>query len=146
MTMQLSSPAFDHGQPIPVEYTCDGKNISPPLSIDHVPDEAKSLALIIDDPDTPKTWVHWVVYNLAPQTEKIHEGASLVDNQLGMTDFNKQGYGGPCPPSGTHRYYFRLYALDFLPQLPGGLKRMELEERMAGHIIDEAQLMGTYQK
>ena len=148
--IKLTSTAFKEGEAIPRGYTCDGANVSPPLEWMGVPKTAKTIALIADDPDAPAgTWVHWVLYNLAaeglglientPQTETLTDGGVQ-----GKNDFGKIGYGGPCPPSGTHRYFFKFYALDSeLPLKPGATKA-EVEKAMEGHIVGQAQLMGTY--
>jgi Raf kinase inhibitor-like YbhB/YbcL family protein len=150
--MQLMSSAFSEGQMIPAKYTCDGKNISLPLSWSGAPAEAKSLALIADDPDAPVgIWVHWVMYNLPSSLtelkEKIPAAAKLSDGSLqGTNDFGRTGYGGPCPPGGTHRYFFKLYALDEVLSLGPGVTKVQLEAAMKGHILAEAQLMGTYHR
>jgi Raf kinase inhibitor-like YbhB/YbcL family protein len=151
-TLQVTSPAFQQGQPIPAKFTCDGANISPPLQWGQPPAGAKSLALIVDDPDAPQgTWVHWILFNLPPTTEGLMESASndadFPKNALeGINDFRKTGYGGPCPPSGTHRYFFRLYALDTLLALPADAKRADVDRAMAGHVLAQGELMGTYGK
>ncbi|MBI4469028.1 MAG: YbhB/YbcL family Raf kinase inhibitor-like protein [Acidobacteria bacterium] len=149
-TLELSSLAFQEGGSIPREYTCDGKDISPPLAWDGIPDLAVTLSLICDDPDAPRgTWVHWVLFNLpatvtslpagVPGTPQVNGGG-----QQGINDFRKSGYGGPCPPSGTHRYYFRLYALDVELNLGSSTSRSQLSKAMEGHVLAEAQLMGRY--
>ncbi len=144
--MKLASPAFADNGAIPPEYTCDGADLSPPLVISDVPSNAKSLALIMDDPDAPMgTFVHWVVWNIPPETREIRKG-SEPDGVQGRTDFRKLGYGGPCPPSGTHRYFFKLYALDTKFSLPEGSTKKDLERAMQGHIIEQVQLMGTYKR
>jgi Raf kinase inhibitor-like YbhB/YbcL family protein len=152
VTMQLTSLAFKEGQSIPVKYTCDGKNVSPPLKWSNVPQGTKSLALICDDPDAPHgTFVHWVLYSIPPTVTELKEGIP-PDSQLsnrakhGMPGFNRLGYGGPCPPSGRHRYFFKLYALDFVPDLAPGATKSDLLKAMEGHILEMAQLMGTYQR
>lgn len=149
-TMKLTSSAFSEGGMIPSQYTCDGKDISLPLSWSEVPDGTKSFALICDDPDAPMgTWVHWVIYNIpdtvrqlpeaVPTTEKLNDGSLQ-----GKNDFKRFGYGGPCPPGGTHRYFFKLYALDTRLDLKAGATKSQLLEAMKGHILAEAQLMGKY--
>jgi Raf kinase inhibitor-like YbhB/YbcL family protein len=144
--MKLTSPAFENNQEIPSEYTCDGADISPELNIGDVPENAKSLALIMDDPDAPGgTWVHWVVWNIPPDTKKIAKDAEPEGIQ-GTTSFGKQGYGGPCPPSGTHRYIFKLYALDTTLDLEEGSDKKELEAAMQGHIIEKTELTGPYKR
>lgn len=150
MQIKLTSAVFAEGGAIPAEYTCDGRDMSPPLAWSGVPAGAKTLALVADDPDAPRgTWVHWVLYDLAagvrelaagqPATEMLADGA-----KQGRNDFGRAGYGGPCPPSGTHRYYFKLYALDAELALPPGATKEQLLKAMAGHIIAEGQLMARY--
>ena len=150
--IKLASTAFKEGQPIPRTYTCDGVNVSPPLEWSGVPKTAKTLAVICDDPDaSPDTWVHWVLYNLPadnigmveslPATEKL-----LAGGFQGTNDFKKIGYSGPCPPSGTHHYYFKIYALDGELPLEAGATKAELVKAMEGHILLQGQLMGAYQR
>ena len=150
--LKLTSVAFQEGQPIPRQYTCDGINVSPPLEWSGVPKSARTIAIIADDPDAPAgTWVHWVLYNLpadniglvenVPSTETLKAGAIQ-----GKNDFGKIGYGGPCPPSGTHRYFFKVYALDSELPLTAGATKADLEKAMAGHIMLQGQLMGTYRR
>lgn len=150
--VKLTSTAFKEGEAIPRGYTCDGANVSPPLEWTGVPKIAKTIAIIADDPDAPTgNWVHWVLYNLpaaglglienTPQTETLNGGGAQ-----GKNDFGKIGYGGPCPPSGTHRYFFKFYALDSeLPLKPGATKA-DVEKAMEGHTVAQAQLMGTYRR
>lgn len=152
MAITVTSPVFEDGGMIPKEYTCDGEDISPPLNISGVPTEARSLALIADDPDAPAgTWVHWVLYNLPPGTTELPENMP-VDEKIqngakhGVTDFGRFGYGGPCPPSGTHRYYFKMYALDTLLNLSGRVSKADVIKAMQGHVLAEGQLMGRYQR
>jgi len=152
MAFALTSTAFNEGQAIPPVYTCDGKDISPPLAWTGLPEGTKSLALINDDPDAPMgTWVHWMFYNLPPSVRQLPE-AFPADGELpngtrqGRTDFGRMGYGGPCPPSGTHRYFFKLYALDTVLSLAGGATATDLEAAMRGHVLAEARLMGTYRR
>jgi hypothetical protein len=148
--MQLDSPAFDHGQPIPEKYSCDGQDVSPPLQISGVPDNARSLALLSDDPDAPPgDWVHWIIFNLPPDTASLPENVPpepKLDNGAaqGVNSFRKMGYGGPCPPSGTHRYFFKLYALDTELDLKPGATKQELLDAMQAHTIEQTELMGTY--
>jgi hypothetical protein len=143
-SMKLTSPAFGDKQEIPSDYTCDGANSIPPLEISGVPANAKSLALVMDDPDAPAgTWDHWVVWNIAQTTTLIE---SEPDGMPGKNSWGKTGYGGPCPPSGSHRYYFKLYALDTMLNIPAGSNKASLLSAMKGHIIAEASLMGTYQR
>jgi Raf kinase inhibitor-like YbhB/YbcL family protein len=144
-TMNITSPAFEEGGKIPSKFTCDGENINPALKIEGVPPAAKSLALIVDDPDAPMgTWNHWLVWNLKPDLKEIAEHSAPADAVQGANDFKKNNYGGPCPPSGTHRYFFRLYALDFVPNLPASTNRKALDKALHGHVIAEAALMGKY--
>ena len=145
--MQLKSPAFSQNGVVPAKYTCDGQNISPPLQIAETPENAKSLVLICDDPDAPgKTWTHWTVWNIDPTTTEIVEGKTPAGSTQGVTDFGEVGYGGPCPPSGTHRYFFKLYALDTSLNIPYQAKKEDIEKAMAGHVIDQAQLTGVYSR
>lgn len=144
--MEISSPAFGHNQTIPSLYTCDGKNINPPLEFKNIPESAVSLALICDDPDAPGgTWVHWTVWNILPDTTTVSEN-SAPDGIEGTTSWNRTGYGGPCPPSGTHRYFFKLYALNKFLGLSPLSKKEDLETAMAGSIIGQAELIGLYQR
>ncbi len=144
--MTITSAAFKHNSKIPSKYTCDGENINPPLEFSDIPKEARSLVLIVDDPDAPsKTWVHWVVYNIEPSTTRIKED-SVPGGIQGITDFGKLGYGGPCPPSGTHRYFFKLYALDTILDVPGGLTKQQVLEKVRDRVIEEAELVGLYNK
>ncbi len=150
--MKIKSPAFEQGEMIPKIYTCDGADVSPPLEWSSVPEGTKSFALISDDPDAPMgTWIHWVVYDLPASLTKLPENvppeSTLADGgKQGMTSFRRIGYGGPCPPSGTHRYYFTLYALDTTVDLDPGATKKQLLEAMKGHILSEAQLMGKYKR
>jgi len=152
MKFQITSSAFKDGEMIPSKYTCDGENISPPLNWSEIPEGTKSLALINDDPDAPVgDWVHWIVYNIPPETKEFKEAASnknlLPKGTLeGLNDWNRKGYGGPCPPSGVHRYFFKLYALDVVLSLKEGATKRQLLDAMKGHILAEAQLIGKYQR
>ncbi|HYR77259.1 MAG TPA: YbhB/YbcL family Raf kinase inhibitor-like protein [Pyrinomonadaceae bacterium] len=148
--IKLTSSAFKEGQPIPATYTCKGVNISPPLEWSGVPKTARTIAIIADDPDAPSgTWVHWVLYNLPadnigivenlPPTESLKAGGFQ-----GKNDFGKIGYGGPCPPSGTHRYFFKILALDGELPLKAGATKTEVEKAMAGHVVAQGQLMGRF--
>jgi Raf kinase inhibitor-like YbhB/YbcL family protein len=142
--LDISSSAFKANEMIPAKYTCDGIDVSPPLDINDIPAEAKCLALIMDDPDTPVgTWVHWLAWNI-PVTNHIKEDD--VRGVQGMNDFIQHHYGGPCPPSGTHRYFFKIYALDALLDLPRNTKKAQLEKAMSEHIIGFGELTGTYKK
>lgn len=156
MTLVITSAAFAPNAEIPARYSCDGDDVSPPLSWNGVPEMANSLVLIVDDPDAPDpaapkmTWVHWVLYNLPPDDTDLPEGVSRTDlppgTLEGLNDWQRTGYGGPCPPVGSHRYFHKLYALDVqLPDLNDPTKR-ELEQAMADHIIGQAELIGTYQR
>lgn len=143
-SIKVFSSAFESNGTIPKKYTCSGENINPPLELQGIPEEARSLVLIMDDPDAPmKTFTHWIVWNIGP-VAKIDEDS--IPGIEGMNDFRKIGYGGPCPPSGTHRYFFRIYALDKELELKEGASRKELENEMIGHIIAEGELMGKYSK
>lgn len=144
-SLSLKSLAFENNQKIPPKYTCDGENISPPLEITGVSEEAESLVLIVDDPDAPMgTWTHWTVWNISPETQAIAEGAVPEGAREGMTDFGRPGYGGPCPPSGTHRYFFKLYALDTKLNLPSTAIPKEIEQAMEDHILAQAELLSLY--
>ena len=156
MALKLSSPAFTHGGQIPTAYTCDGKDHSPLLTWSGVLEGTRSLALIVDDPDAPDpaapkmTWVHWILYNLPPEAGRLPEAvqsANLPAGALeGLNDWKRTGYGGPCPPKGRHRYFFKLYAVDrVLPDLHRPTKA-KLENAMPGHILAETTLIGTYQR
>lgn len=156
MSMTLTSPAFEDGGPIPARYTCDDADVSPPLHWSGLPAGTRSLALIVDDPDAPDpaapkmVWVHWVLYNLPADTPGLPEAIDPADlppgTGQGLNDWQRTGYGGPCPPIGRHRYFFKLYALDtLLPDL-GTPTKAELRQAMQGHILGEAVLMGTYQR
>ena len=144
--MKLTSPAFTEGSAIPSEYTCDGADASPELSIADAPPNAKSLVLICDDPDAPAgTWDHWIVFNIPASTKNIAKGTE-PPGVAGKNSWGKTGYGGPCPPSGTHKYFFKLYALDIELDLASGASKAEIMDAMKGHVVAEAKLMGTYKK
>ena len=156
MTLQLSSQAFSHNDSIPMLYTCDGRDFSPPLSWSGLPPGTKSLALIVDDPDAPDprapkmTWVHWVLYNIPTEVKDLEEntgdGGLPAGTMEGVNDWGRTGYGGPCPPIGRHRYFYKLYALDIvLPDLDHP-KKEELLQVMRGHILGQAELIGTYER
>jgi Raf kinase inhibitor-like YbhB/YbcL family protein len=146
-TIKITSSAFSAGGTIPSKYACDGEDVNPPLQISAVPTDAKSLSLIVDDPDAPMgTWNHWLIWNIDPNITEIKENSIPKGGVFGTNDFGKLEYGGPCPPSGTHRYFFRLYALDAKLDLSEGAKRAELESAMKNHIIAQGQLMGKYSK
>lgn len=153
MSLKLISPAFKDGERIPQKYTCEGKDVSPPLEWSGVPEGTKSFALICDDPDAPMgTWVHWVVYNIPDTTNSLPEGVPKGNVVLGgisqgVTSFGWAGYGGPCPPRGpAHRYFFKLYALDTPLNLEPGATKEKLLKAMEGHILATAQLMGLYSR
>lgn len=156
MSLTFTSPAFSHRGAIPTEYTCDGKDISPELSWSNVPDGTKTLALIVDDPDAPDpaapkmTWVHWILYDIPASTTGLRQGVKPKDlpagTREGLNNWNRTGYGGPCPPIGRHRYFYKLYALDV--ELLDLKKPTEeaLKKAMAGHILEQTELVGTYQR
>jgi Raf kinase inhibitor-like YbhB/YbcL family protein len=142
--LKISSTAFKNGEMIPSKYTCDGININPPLDIEHIPEAARCLALIVDDPDAPGgTWAHWLVWNI-PVTHHIKE--NKVHGTEGINDFHQHHYAGPCPPSGTHRYFFKVYALDTLLDWPASAKKLQLEKVMSKHIIAFGELIGLYKR
>jgi Raf kinase inhibitor-like YbhB/YbcL family protein len=145
--LKIYSPAFKDNSYIPGKYTCDGQDVNPPLLIEDVPSKAKSLALIVDDPDAPMgTWVHWVVWNIPPDTKEIKEDSAPKNAQQGRNDFGKHNYGGPCPPPGTHRYFFKLYALDTVLNLGANSTKADVEKAMGGHIVEKAQIIGLYKR
>jgi Raf kinase inhibitor-like YbhB/YbcL family protein len=156
MTLTITSPAFSHNGEIPTRHTCDGEDVSPALEWSRLPEGTKSIALIVDDPDAPDPaapkmiWVHWVLYNITPSATGLPEGVKPQDlpsgTKEGLNDWKRTGYGGPCPPIGRHRYFHKLYALDVvLPDL-GKPTKKDLEKAMEGHILAEAELVGTYQR
>ncbi|MFZ0033748.1 MAG: YbhB/YbcL family Raf kinase inhibitor-like protein [Sedimentisphaerales bacterium] len=152
MEIKVTSSAFAEGGLIPAKYTCDGSDISPPLQWEDVPKETKSIALISDDPDAPMgTWVHWVIFGLPAETRELKENIppdKTLPNgaKQGLTDFGRIGYGGPCPPSGTHRYFFKIYALDTKLDLAAGATKSQLLKAMEGHILGQGQLIGKYKR
>jgi len=152
MELNVTSSAFAEGGLIPPKYTCDGADISPPLQWDSAPEAARSIALISDDPDAPVgTWVHWVLFNLPPDTKELAENIPPDETlpngaRQGTSDFGRIGYGGPCPPGGTHRYFFKIYALDTVIDLPAGVRKAQLVKAMEGHIIAQGQLIGKYKR
>lgn len=142
--MKIRSPEFKHNGFIPAKFTCQGDDVNPPLVIESIPEGAKTLVLIVDDPDAPMgTWVHWVLVNM-PVTGKIEEN-SIIGKQ-GLNDFGRKDYGGPCPPSGTHRYFFKIYALDSELNLGEDAGKPDVEKAMEGHMLDKAELIGLYKK
>jgi len=147
--MQLQSSAFLHNHTIPSDYTCDGMGISPPLAWSDVPQNTQSLVLICDDPDAPsKTWVHWVIYNIPVSVHSLDKNLQTLPPGAisGINSWNKEGYGGPCTPSGTHRYFFKLYALDILLPTHQPMNKEMLEKAIKGHKIDQAELIGLYRR
>jgi Raf kinase inhibitor-like YbhB/YbcL family protein len=147
VTMELKSDAFASGQSIPAKYTCTGKNISPALMWSNAPAGTQSFALIVDDPDAPMgTWVHWVLYNIPSSTTSLPEATDANGISVGKNSSNHMSYDGPCPPSGTHRYFFKLYALDSTLSLSPGATKQQLLDAMKGHILAQGELMGTFSK
>ena len=152
MSISIVSTAFRHDGEIPPKYTCDGDNVSPPLSWGEVPGNTKSLALVCDDPDAPHQFAHWLVYNIPPDVTVLQEGipmGELIEDRAmqGKNDFGDVGYGGPCPPSGSaHHYHFTLYALDTVLDLEAGAEKQELENAMGGHVLGQGKLVGIYQR
>lgn len=146
--MILTSPSFENNGFIPSKFTCDGGDINPELHIQNVPGGTKSLALVMDDPDAPgRTFTHWLVWNINPETTLIKEESSASESSEGATDFDRVGYGGPCPPSGVpHRYFFKLYALDVILELRAGAIKNELEKEINKHLIAKAELVGLYKR
>jgi Raf kinase inhibitor-like YbhB/YbcL family protein len=143
--MKITSSAFENRQQIPSKHTCNGDNINPHLEFSEVPREAKSLILIVDDPDAPKgTWTHWVVYNISPELREVKENSIPDDGEEGITSFGKTGYGGPCPPSGVHRYFFKLYALNKTLPPEEVYNKEAILKNMEGAIIAQSELVGLY--
>ena len=144
--MKVTSSAFSEGQTIPAKYTCDGSDVIPPLDFDDIPPRAVTLALIMDDPDAPMgTWDHWVIWNMPPQQRHVAEG-KVPQGIVGRNSWKKNAWGGPCPPDREHRYFFKVYALDRQLDIPPNSTKKDLERAMEGHIIEEAQLMGRYDR
>ena len=152
MEIKITSSAFEEGGLIPAKYTCDGADVSPPLQWDAVPEGTKSIALICDDPDAPMgTWVHWVLFNLPSDAKELAENIPAEETlpngaKQGVNDFGRIGYGGPCPPGGTHRYFFKIYALDTEVGLEAGADKRRLLKTMEGHILEQGQLIGKYKR
>jgi Raf kinase inhibitor-like YbhB/YbcL family protein len=152
MEIKIKSPAFEDGGRIPSKFTCDGPDVSPALEWESVPEKAKTLAIICDDPDAPMgTWVHWVIFNIPTDLSSLEEGVpsdEVLSNGalLGMNDFHRVGYGGPCPPSGTHRYFFKICALDKELDLRPGATKSRVLEAMEGHILAQGEFMGRYSR
>lgn len=146
-TLTITCGAFSNSEMIPTRFTCDGQDVNPQLEWSTAPVGTRSLALIMDDPDAPgKTWVHWVVWNIPPDTRRIEEMAVPAGAIQGRNDWKRNAYGGPCPPSGTHRYFFRIFALDTTLELPDTTTKADLERAMEGHILARGELMGTYER
>ena len=152
MEIKITSSAFEEGGMIPSKYTCDGADVSPPLRWEEIPGGTRSVALIGDDPDAPMgTWVHWVLFNLPADTKELAENIPPEETltngaKQGISDFGRIGYGGPCPPSGTHRYFFKIYALDIELDLESGANKHQLLMAMEGHILGQGQLIGKYKR
>ena len=152
MEIKITSSAFEDGGLIPAKYTCDGADVSPPLQWDAVPEGTKSIALICDDPDAPMgTWVHWVLFNLPSDAKELAENIPTEETlpngaKQGVNDFGRVGYGGPCPPGGTHRYFFKIYALDTEVGLQAGADKRRLLKTMEGHILEQGLLVGKYKR
>ena len=145
--MKIISSTFENNQMIPKKYTCDGENINPPLQIIDIPEGTKSSILIVDDPDAPSgDWVHWLVWNINPETKLIAENESPKGAVQGINDFGRQNYDGPCPPSGIHHYQFKIYALDTILNLPSNSRKKDLEKTIEGHLLDKDVLIGLYQR
>ncbi len=149
MALTLKSDGFTHEASIPSKYTCDGGDISPQLQWDGVPDGTQSFVLICDDPDAPMgTWDHWLLFNIPADLSQLQEGLGSVPSptQEGKNSWGRQGYGGPCPPSGVHRYFFKLYAMDTVLELKSGATKAEIENAMKGHVLEQTELMGRYER
>jgi hypothetical protein len=152
MKITVISPAFEAMAGIPSNYTCDGADVSPPLSWRNIPAETQSIVLICDDPDAPgKTWVHWVCYDIPPTADGLSANIPAADTlpaggTQGLNSWGRPGYGGPCPPGGTHRYFFKVYALDILLNLPAGKTKEEIERAMQGHVLAFGELVGVYSR
>lgn len=143
--MLVKSPEFENNKLIPAKYTCDGADVNPLLTIEGVPDETKSLALVVDDPDAPMgTFDHWIVWNIPPDTREIEE--NTIPGTEGISSYRKHAYGGPCPPYGTHRYFFKVYALDIELDLKTNSTKKDVEKAMKGHILAEGALVGLYRR
>ncbi|KTD21259.1 YbhB/YbcL family Raf kinase inhibitor-like protein [Legionella londiniensis] len=145
MAFTLSSPAFNSNTNLPSQFTCEGENVSPPLRWEEAPDNTRSFALIVDDPDAPSgTWVHWTLFNIPPDVYQIEQDNTPPEAISGLNSWGETGYRGPCPPSGTHHYYFKLYALDKTLSLSSNVTSEEILDAMQGHILDECVLIGLY--
>ena len=144
-SISITSPAFESGGDIPAKFTCNGANGNPPLHISGVPKETKSLVLIVDDPDAPRgLFTHWITWNIDPKTTEVAENSAPASAIQGMNDFGKRNYGGPCPPSGTHRYFFKIFALGTKLELKPNARRAELDTAMHGHVLAQGELMARY--
>lgn len=144
-SISITSPSFQAGGDIPTKFTCNGTNVSPELQISSVPNETKSVVLIVDDPDAPRgLFTHWIVWNIDPKTTRVAENSAPTAGVQGTNDFGKRNYGGPCPPSGTHRYFFKIFALDIKLESKPGARRAELDAAMRGHVLAQGELMGRY--
>jgi hypothetical protein len=144
-SISITSPSFEAAGDIPAKFTCHGTNVSPELQISSVPNEAKSLVLIVDDPDAPRgLFTHWIVWNIDPKTIRVAENSAPTAGVQGTNDFSKRNYGGPCPPFGTHRYFFKIFALDTKLELKSSARRAELDAAMRGHVLAQGELMGRY--
>ena len=144
-SISIASPAFQSGAEIPAKFTCNGANVNPELKISGVPNEATSLVLIVDDPDAPHgLFTHWIVWNIDLKMTDVAENSAPAGGIQGTNDFGKRNYGGPCPPSGTHRYFFKIFALDTKLELKPSARRAELEAAMKGHVLAQGELMGRY--
>ena len=144
-SISVTTPAFQAGGDVAAKFTCNGANVNPELRINGVPSEAKSLVLIVDDPDAPRgLFTHWIVWNIDPKATDIGENSAPTGGILGTNDFGKRNYGGPCPPSGTHRYFFKIYALDTKLDLKPSARRAELDAAMRGHTLAQGELMARY--
>lgn len=145
--MQITSSAFTNNQKIPTKYTCDGEGINPPLQFSDIPENSKSLALICNDPDAPSgSFVHWLIFNISPKTNQIGENSPPEEAIQGLTSLGRPGYVGPCPPSGTHRYIFSLYALDIMLEREANTDKSQLEQAMNDHIVEKKELTGLYSR
>lgn len=150
--MEVTSSAFEYNGHIPAEYTCDGENITPPLSIRNVPRNAQSLVCIVEDPDVPSSirednlWVHWVVFDIEPEDQELQEGETFSSGVESITTYDKPGYGGPCPPDREHRYFFKVWALDAKLDLDEDATRNDILQALEGHIIEYAELVGRYER
>jgi Raf kinase inhibitor-like YbhB/YbcL family protein len=146
--LKVSSPSFENGGLIPAKFTCDGENFSPEINWEGVPENAQSLSLICDDPDAPSgDFVHWVVFNIPVEVNGFKENARVSEiADLGSTDFGRPGYGGPCPPSGTHHYHFKVYALDEMLEIDKNIDKYDLLDKMEGHILAKGELVGLYRR